>query len=280
LAAKATQSTRVLAVDDEETILRLYQTVITSRSRQGQDAASDGGETGGMGVELTLCRQAPEAVAAVERASQEGRPYALAFLDVTMPPGPDGIWAAEQIRGVDHRVQVVLVTAFLDIEPAKIIARVPPADRLLYLEKPFNPEEIRQFVLALGTKWRVEEQLRMSHAWMLKKVHDKTSELLAANRELEERIRMHEQVQQQLREKIEELERFNRLTVDRELRMIQLKQEVDEMARKAGLDAVYDLPADLVGQGDGASAQAGLSPPHPAVAGTVGGAQGGTGESN
>ncbi len=276
MAAKATQSTRVLAVDDEETILRLYQTVITSRARQGDDAPRQGGELGGMGVEVTLCRQGPEAVSAVERASQEGRPYALAFLDVNMPPGPDGIWAAEQIRGVDHRVQIVLVTAFLDIEPAKIIARVPPADRLLYLEKPFNPEEIRQFVLALGTKWRVEEQLRMSHAWMLKKVHDKTSELLSANRELEERIRMHEQVQQELREKIEELERFNRLTIDRELRMIQLKQEVDEMARKAGLDAVYDLPPDLAGQATAAAPRAGLSPPGPAVGGAV---KAGTGES-
>jgi len=47
--------------------------------------------------------------------------------------------------------------------------------------------------------------------------------------------------EEELRRSLGQLERFNRLAVGRELRMIELKREINEMAAKAGLPAPYDL---------------------------------------
>ena len=45
----------------------------------------------------------------------------------------------------------------------------------------------------------------------------------------------------------DELTRFNRTMVDRELRMIELKQQVNEFCAKAGLPAKYDLEFEKKG---------------------------------
>jgi PAS domain S-box-containing protein len=44
-----------------------------------------------------------------------------------------------------------------------------------------------------------------------------------------------------LRQKIEELEQFNDLTVDRELKMIELKKEVNKLLRQAGNEEKYKI---------------------------------------
>ncbi len=45
----------------------------------------------------------------------------------------------------------------------------------------------------------------------------------------------------ELRQRNQELERFNRSTIDRELRMVELKRQVNEMAQAAGRPAPYDI---------------------------------------
>jgi len=44
-----------------------------------------------------------------------------------------------------------------------------------------------------------------------------------------------------LRERNAELERFDRASIDRELQMIVLKRQVNEMARELGREPPYDL---------------------------------------
>jgi DNA-binding LytR/AlgR family response regulator len=197
-------------------------------------------------AELTCCGQGDEAIEVVRRSCDDGKPFAVAFIDLNMPPGPDGKWTAEQIRIIDHNIQIVLVTGHSLADPMELMYRVPPPDRLLFVEKPFHAQEIRQFTVALGTKWRVEQQLRVGQAWMLQQVRTKTEELRRTNNDLEERIVHSQHVQEQLQEKIAELERFNRMTVDRELRMIELKQEVNEMARRAGVSTPYELSPEML----------------------------------
>jgi diguanylate cyclase len=48
-----------------------------------------------------FCDGAEAAVAAVRDALGADKPFAVAFLDMRMPPGPDGIWAAARIRELD-----------------------------------------------------------------------------------------------------------------------------------------------------------------------------------
>src|SRR5256886_468378 len=76
-----------------------------------------------------------------------------------MPPGPDGVWAAAQIRELDPAVEIVICTAYSDADPSDIGGLVPPEDKLSYLQKPFHPHEVRQMTIALGSKWRAERRI-------------------------------------------------------------------------------------------------------------------------
>jgi signal transduction histidine kinase len=162
-----TELTRILVVDDEQAITDEFQKVLASNSGQlstfeqldsklfgNTHCAQQQGQ-----YELTICHQGDAALEAVRLAQKNNTPFAVAFMDVRMPPGPDGIWAAQQIRSIDPDINIVIVTAFSDIDPQDISKRVQPADKLLYVQKPFYPQEIRQFAAALSAKWKAQRDL-------------------------------------------------------------------------------------------------------------------------
>ena len=184
---------RVLAADDELSILSLYESVLSPTGGAAGAAPEDIEIELSDGVvrrprprsyEVVLCQSGPDAVEAVRRAVAEDRPFPVAFLDVRMPPGPDGIWAAERIRELDPEIAIVFVTAFSDIDPEEISRRVPPADKLLYLRKPAHPAEIRQFAWAMTSKWQSEHALDMVNLELENVIMQRTEEMARVNREL------------------------------------------------------------------------------------------------
>ncbi len=106
-----------------------------------------------------FCGGAEAAVAAVREALAADDPFAVAFLDMRMPPGPDGVWAAARIRELDPAIEIVVCTAYSDVVPRDIGAMVPPEEKLSYLQKPFHPHEIRQMTISLASKWRSEHRI-------------------------------------------------------------------------------------------------------------------------
>ena len=114
--------------------------------------------------DLCRCRQADEAIAIVEKSIRDARPFAIAFLDVRMPPGPDGVYAAERIRTLDSQVNIVFVTGYSDMPLEQITSRVPPSDKLLYLQKPLQASELKQLAHALSGKWMAERHLQATRA--------------------------------------------------------------------------------------------------------------------
>jgi len=106
-----------------------------------------------------FCENAEAAVAAVRAALAAEDPFAVAFLDMRMPPGPDGVWAAARIRELDPAIEIVVCTAYSDIDPRDIGGMVPPEEKLSYLQKPFHPHEIRQMTISLASKWRSEHRI-------------------------------------------------------------------------------------------------------------------------
>jgi diguanylate cyclase (GGDEF)-like protein len=105
------------------------------------------------------CNQADAAIVAVENALAQNQPFAVVFMDVRMPPGKDGVWAAARIRELDPAVEIVICTAFSDVDPTDIGSIVPPEEKLSYLQKPFHSHEVRQMTIALGSKWRAERRI-------------------------------------------------------------------------------------------------------------------------
>jgi diguanylate cyclase (GGDEF)-like protein len=167
---------RVLVVDDEPEVRDAYRQILAAseaslemtgfhelRSRlfRKDPAQSPRPRTAARlaGFEPVFCDQAQEAVAAVKNALAHEQPFAVVFLDMRMPPGKDGVWAATQIRELDPAVEIVICTAYSDTDPCEIGSYVPPEDKISYLQKPFHPHEVRQMTIALASKWRAERRI-------------------------------------------------------------------------------------------------------------------------
>ena len=79
----------------------------------------------------------------VIEAMQDGRPFAMAFVDMRMPPGWDGLQTIEQLRRVDPHLNVVVCTAYSDYTPEQICERLEIRDGFLFIRKPFDPADVR-----------------------------------------------------------------------------------------------------------------------------------------
>ncbi len=189
-------NSRILIVDDEAMTLNLIRRFLAPREAQ----RSTCGSLRTPQFEVVACRQGQEAIDAAAAALAEGRPFSVAFLDAHLPPGIDGIATAEHLRAMDPYLQIVLATGYCDVDPMEVAQRVPPADKLLYLQKPFVPDELRHCAHALATKWHAERALRQAHADLEERVARRTAELAEANRRLKEEIRVRENVEAALRD--------------------------------------------------------------------------------
>ena len=108
--------------------------------------------------ELESAFQGQEALAMVQQALAEKRPYAMAFVDVRMPPGWDGIETIARIWEADPELQIVVCTAYSDYSWEEMRAKVGQPDGLLVLKKPFDNIEVQQLAHALTKKWQLNFQ--------------------------------------------------------------------------------------------------------------------------
>ena len=180
---------RILAVDDELTILGLYEQILSPHYVKNDDVSkqNDGSKQPFLtapNFEVTCCNQGDQAVEAVKLSLKEGHPFAVAFLDLNMPPGPDGNWTAEQIHKWDPGINIILVTGYSATGSGEVGTGPIFSDKLLYLQKPFHRQEIIQFATALGNKWQAERELRKLHSEMESLVERRTAELVKANKQL------------------------------------------------------------------------------------------------
>ena len=197
----------ILAVDDDPAILDIYCSILKPKTAKNLGA---GGSPRGEGVAApcfeTVCRsQATEAVEEVRRAAARNESFSAVFLDVNMPPGPSGIWAAGEILKLDPNANIVLVTGFISTD----FERLPPnpgfTDRLLFLQKPFHPQEILQFASALSAKWAAERQVRALNLNLEGLVLRRTEELQRTNERLRREIEGRKRAQQDLLQSLEQL---------------------------------------------------------------------------
>jgi len=163
---------RILVVDDEPKILDELKKVLAPNEVVDQELKELEGRLFGQSAqdgspkhtyEVHCCLQGDDALQAVQDALDNGKPFAVAFLDVRMPPGPDGVWTAEHIRRIDPNIQIVMMTGYSDFDTSEIVHRVPPEDKLLYVQKPVHSQEIRQFALALTAKWQSDYLLHVQN---------------------------------------------------------------------------------------------------------------------
>jgi diguanylate cyclase (GGDEF)-like protein len=165
---------RILIVDDEAAMHDSYRRSFASqRSHEGDalgamaaDLWDDAPEASDEEAHYDLLHvtQGLDAVAEVERAQAAGTPFAVAFIDIRMPPGIDGRETARRIRALDPDINIVIVTGFSDFSPLEISKVAGPADKIFYIAKPFEVAEIQQTAAALVARWANDRMLADARA--------------------------------------------------------------------------------------------------------------------
>ncbi|MCW8928670.1 MAG: ATP-binding protein [Gammaproteobacteria bacterium] len=168
---------KILIVDDDQELWAAYQTVLTPKPTPKTDFnqllemfADDLDDNDDLnkvdhstqipGYDLTFFSQGEEAYEHVLQEKSLCNMYAVAFIDIRMPPGWDGIKTAQEIRKVDPDIEIVIVTAYTDVSRSQIVNDIGYPAKLLYLRKPFDNEELTQIALQLTTKWKLYQQER------------------------------------------------------------------------------------------------------------------------
>ena len=177
---------RILIVDDNAAIHEDFRKILLGyQSRNASlDAAeavlfSDKNAERPVTAELRVdsAFQGREALEKVEQALAERQPYAMAFVDVRMPPGWDGIETIEHLWRADPTLQVVVCTAYSDYSWDKMIERLGVSDNLVLLKKPFDNVEVLQLSHALTKKWLVTRQALLRMDDLEQMVRERTSEV-------------------------------------------------------------------------------------------------------
>ena len=184
---------RILVVDDNPAIHEDFRKILCPQMPTAdallQSAAAFFGEANApraeAGFEMNSAFQGQEALKLITEALEKNRPYAMAFLDVRMPPGWDGIETATRIWQQDPHLQIVFCTAYSDYSWEDMRARLGRTDRFVILKKPFDNVEALQLAEALTEKWRVTEQAALKMSALEQAVVDRTREIQAANQALQ-----------------------------------------------------------------------------------------------
>ncbi|MBN1983725.1 MAG: response regulator [Chitinivibrionales bacterium] len=121
--------------------------------------------------------QGEEAILMVRKAEENGFPYCLAFVDVRMPPGIDGIQTIKRIWSDYPHMEMVICTAFSDYSWDEILNQLKHTNHLLFLKKPFDPVTIQQTALTLTTKWHLQQQANRYTEELEDQVQKRTAEL-------------------------------------------------------------------------------------------------------
>ncbi|WP_166831097.1 EAL domain-containing protein [Thalassoroseus pseudoceratinae] len=121
--------------------------------------------------------QGHEGIQMVADGEAQADPYSLAFVDMRMPPGLDGLQTIEQLWKVSPDLQVVICTAFSDRSWEEMNAQFGYTDSLLVLKKPFDDIEVFQLAVALTRKWEMTRQAGLKQRELEELVRQRTVEL-------------------------------------------------------------------------------------------------------
>jgi diguanylate cyclase (GGDEF)-like protein len=184
---RLTDNRRILTIDDNEAIHDDFRKILTQKSGASRlkstkallfgalDAPANA--TPRFSFEVDRAMQGDEGLFKVAKALEQGRPYSVAFVDMRMPPGWDGLQTVQRLWEIDSDLQVVICSAFSDYSWEDISRTLGLTDRLLILKKPFDPAEVVQLAIALSEKCALRQAAKLKLEQLEQMVNDRTEEL-------------------------------------------------------------------------------------------------------
>jgi signal transduction histidine kinase len=186
------QNRRILVIDDNRAIHQDFRKILTPpKPEQKLMAAAeaflfDDADSQTQLPEFTVdsAFQGQEGLDLIEKSLQENHPYALAFVDVRMPPGWDGVETTAKIWQKYPELQVVICTAYSDYSWEDMLKKFGYSDRLVILKKPFDNIEVLQLAISMTEKWRLYQQAKLRLDDLEQMVQERTAALQKTNTEL------------------------------------------------------------------------------------------------
>ncbi|SPE58892.1 putative Histidine kinase [Verrucomicrobia bacterium] len=181
---------RVLVIDDTLAIHDDFRKILCTEvkpefdSLEAEILGQQAPYASGPRFEVTSAYQGQEGLETVRASVQTGKPFALAFVDVRMPPGWDGVETTARLWEADPNLQIVICTAHSDYSWEEMTARLGHSERLLILKKPFDVIEVLQLAHTLTEKWRLAHESKAILCSLEGSVQERTKELRGANQEL------------------------------------------------------------------------------------------------
>lgn len=177
---------RVLVVDDNQAIHDVMRRILQGRpgsTLADAHAALFGGPTHEQRPRFRIdsALQGEEAFGKAKDALAEHDPYQLAFIDMRMPPGWDGLETTARLLAADPAIYVVICTAYSDASVEEISEKLGPTERVLILKKPFDPVEIVQLSNALTERWLGQRAASQRTIELESIVRDRTAEIQRAS---------------------------------------------------------------------------------------------------
>lgn len=185
---------RILLIDDMPSIHDDFRKILAVQAAQQQLDQLETRLFGttpraqAYGFELDCAPQGEQGVAMAAAALEAQRPYAVAFVDMRMPPGWDGVQTIGRLWQADSALQVVLCTAYSDYSWDEVLDRLAGHERLLVLKKPFDAIEVRQLANTLVEKWNLMREAAWKMDTLEAAVRFRTEELSQANLRLQEEM--------------------------------------------------------------------------------------------
>jgi two-component system, NtrC family, sensor kinase len=191
VSTSAAPNRRILVVDDNRTIHQDFRKILcpptANDSLDEMEADLFGthdASTQLPGFDVESAYQGEEALQMARTACQQGKPYALAFIDIRMPPGIDGVETTSRLWQEDPDIQVVICSAYADYSWEEMMLKLGLSQRLLILRKPFDGIEVRQLAFALTEKWELLRSNRLHLEGLARAVEERTRQLTATNARL------------------------------------------------------------------------------------------------
>ena len=186
------QNRRILIIDDNRAIHQDFRKILTpTMTQQSLITAAEaflfddaGPQTKLPEFTIDSAFQGQEGLALIEKSLQENHPYALAFVDVRMPPGWDGVETTAKIWQKYPELQIVICTAYSDYSWEEMLKQFGYSDRLVILKKPFDNIEVLQLAVSMTEKWRLYQQAKLRLADLEWMVQERTTVLQKTNAEL------------------------------------------------------------------------------------------------
>lgn len=193
-----TKPRRILVIDDNRAIHDDFAKILKPASSEASSALDDlerdlfaepdarGASPAALAFDVAFASQGQDGAQLALGAREGGRPFAVAFVDMRMPPGWDGVRTIRELWKRDPELQCVICTAYSDYSWEQILQELGASDKLLLLRKPFDAAEVCQLACALTEKWHLARRAHLKLEQLRAMVEEQTRHLADVAQRLKE----------------------------------------------------------------------------------------------